>query len=399
MSTYTYTAINTEGRKIYGALNLASEDAVKQHLESDSLLNIVVYKSATRYVSNPYKNVPAHELHVFCRQISVIYTSQIALLEGIVFLAGQTENKQLKIALSEIHTHMSNGIPFAEAIGMYPNIFNSYLVSMVAIGETSGTLDSIFSDLADYYEKEAKIRKKIRSAVAYPAVLTVLMSAIVLFLIIQVLPMFQETLYKMGGDIPEVTKAILSVSTFLQVYLPYIGVAIVLLIIAAIYYSKTTSGSAFFDRMKVSLPFSKYINSRVITARLARSLSILLKSGVHLLNALDDVVPLIDNSYIQKQFVESVKQIKNGEDVTESLSKIKIFPPLFLKMINIGQITGNLDEMLARTTGIFDDEVDESLNSFTVMIEPLLIIILSIIVGIILVSVMLPMISIMNNIG
>lgn len=396
---FTFSAFDKDGKRVCGASNLKSENAVMSHLQKKDLSAIKIHTSLTRYVFNSYQNVSAKELSIFCRQMSVMFFSQITVSEGVQLLSEQTDNKQLKIALGEIYEHMSNGYSFAEAMQMYENIFSSYLLCMITIGETTGTLDKVFTDLADYFDKEHKMMKKVRSAVAYPAVLTALMGAIVLFLILKILPMFQETLNSMGGDIPEITKIILSVSLFLKYLAPYIVLFIIAAVIVLGFYSRTKQGKLIFDRLVISMPFLRSIYSKLITARFSRSLGILLNSGVLPLNSLNEIIPLINNKYVEKQFKNSISDIKNGSGLSEALSNVSILPPLFLRMLRIGQTSGNLDDMLMKSAVIFDDEVDDALQRLTLLLEPLLIIILSVIVGIILVSVMLPMISIMNKIG
>lgn len=399
MITFTFIAYNGEGLKVCGAKSCASEESLKEYLDKNGLSNYKYFKSKTKYKKDNFKNISSKELSIFCRQMSVIFFSQITLMEGVLLLSEQSENEQLKIALCEIYEHMSYGYTFAESIGMYDNIFGKYLINMIFVGETSGTLDNIFSIMSNYFEKEDIMRRKIKSAVMYPAILAVLMGVIILFLILKILPMFQETLYKMGHDIPNITKVILNASNFINNYLIYFVIVAAAIILAFSYYIKTEKGRIRFDKLKVTVPISKYIYARIITARFSRCLSILLKSGVQLLNALDETRSLIDNVYIDEKFSKSVAKIKAGNDLSDSLSDMKLFPPLFLKIVMIGQATGHLDDMLDKSAAVFDSEVDESLERFRVMIEPILIIILSVIVGIILVSVMIPMISIMNNIG
>jgi type IV pilus assembly protein PilC len=331
--------------------------------------------------------------------MSVLFFSQITFMEGVALLSEQTENKELKIALGEIYNHMSNGRTFAEAMGMYDNIFPSYLINMVLVGEASGTLEKVFSILSAYYEKEDKVKRKLRSAVLYPAVLSALMGAIVLLLILKILPMFQETLYNMGYDIPGITQTILDISNFINTNLLPIAVVLLVLIGASALFLRTAGGRAWLDKAKATYPVSGYIYKRIITTRFSRSLSILLKSGVQLLNALEETRALYNNGYVEKLFADLVQKVKNGGDLTEALAAMRIFPPLFLKVVTIGQTTGHLDEMLEKSADVFETEVDESLDRFRVMVEPILIIILSGVVGIILLSVMLPMISIMNNIA
>jgi type IV pilus assembly protein PilC len=395
MSVFVYSAFDKDGARVCGSVKAASRDAVFEDLKRGGLTDVNAYESGTTFGRlAPYK-----DLSLFCRQMSVVFISEITIIDGLSFIMGQTENRNVKAALEEIRGRIASHFTFAESLSMYPHVFDSYLINMAAVGEKSGSLDNVFADLADYYDKERKSRKKIRAAATYPAVLTALMTAIVIFLVLKILPMFQETLYGMGGSIPAVTQAILSVGKALNAAAPYVGSAAGIVVIICAVWSRTKSGSAFFDRLKLSLPISRRMVCASLTARFARALSIMLKSGIHTLNAVESAAPVIGNAHARRLLEDSVKSVKGGADVADSLEKAGLFPGLFIKMVAVGEATGRLDEMLARSAGIFDEETSDALERFAQWIEPALIIILSVVVGIILISVMLPIISIMNNIG
>ncbi|MDR1541361.1 MAG: type II secretion system F family protein [Clostridiales bacterium] len=399
MATFTFLGFDNEGRRIAGARNFSKKEDAEKYLEKKGWVPQGIFASKTKYSSSQFSGVSPKELSIFCRQMSVMYISQITIMEGLLLLAEQTENKQLKKALLEIHERMNEAYAFRDSISMYPHIFGAYLINMVMIGEDSGSLDSVFSRMANYFEKEDKVKKKLKSAIAYPLVLTVLMVAIVMLLIIKILPMFQHTLETMGGTMPVATRMIFTAANFISEYAWAIAVAVGAAIILALASTRSEKGRAFKDKLKITAPISSFVNSRVITARYSRGLSILLKSGVQLLNAMESIATLIDNKFLEEKFKEAFLKVKEGESLVGVLKEINFFPPLFLRMVAIGHDTGHLDEMLDKTANIFDDEVDEAVEKITLMVEPALIIMLSIVVGIILLSVMLPMISIMNAIG
>jgi type IV pilus assembly protein PilC len=331
--------------------------------------------------------------------MSVLFFSHITLIEGVSILIEQSDNKQLKQALTEVYAFMEKGFTLAEAMSMYGHIFTSYMLSMVVIGEKSGTLDTVFSLLSDYYDKESKIRKRIKSAITYPAILTALMAAIVVLLIVRILPMFGDILDSMGASMPAMTAGILGGGAFLATYGLFFIAGIIIIALGCIIYFRTEKGQYNYDRIKFRIPAYRFIACRVITSRFARSLAILFKSGVQLLNALEDVTVLMGNKYLEEKLKSAVEKAKNREEISEVLKEIGIFPALFIKMFNIGERTGNLDEMLEKSASVFDEEVDDAVERFTQMLEPVLIIVLSLVVGAILLSVVLPMITVMNAIG
>jgi type IV pilus assembly protein PilC len=399
MATFLYRGFDAEGRRAGGAKEFPSETMMKSWLEKSGITDFQIFISETKYNRDVYAYVTPKELSVFCKQMSVLFFSHITLMEGVNILCEQTDNKQLKQALKEIYDLMDKGNTLSEAMCMYDHVFSSYLLSMVVIGETSGTLDAVFSRMSDYYDKESKIRKKVKSAVTYPAILTLLMTAIVVLLIVRILPMFNDILRSMGAELPAATAMILGAGQFLARYGLIILAVIIAVVIACIIYFRTEKGKLLFDEMRFKIPAYRFITKRIITSRFARSHAILFNSGVQILNALEDITVLMGNRYLEGKLRIAVEKAKNHEDLTEALTEVGVFPTLFLKMFNIGERTGNLDEMLDKAASVFDDEVDDAVERFTALLEPILIIILSLIVGVILLSVVLPMITVMNAIG
>jgi len=398
MPTFLYRGYQEE-RFESGCRHFATKTQLEEYLIKNSFTKYEVLETETKFSNTLFRNVSAKETSIFCRQMSVLFFSDISLMEGLALVTEQTENAQIKIALNEILKHMDEGLTFAESIAMYTNLFSSYMLNMVKVGEVSGTLDVVFVELSNYYEKENKVRKRLKSAVTYPLVLSIMMAVIIGVLIIKILPMFNDVLKSMGGQMPALTRWMLSLSAFLAQYgLIILGILLIaVLIISQI--RKTENSSLWFDKLKVQLPLARYIYSRAIVSRISRSLSLLLKSGIQIIVALKEMTAIIDNKHLENEFKKSIKEVEDGKELSEALKKMNIFPPLFLKMIVIGEKTGNLDEMLERSSSIFDEELEDAVEKVTALIEPILILILSVVIGIILISVMLPMISIMTSIG
>ena len=346
-----------------------------------------------------YKLVSPKELSIFCKQISVLFNTQTTLMEGISILKDQTLNKHLRQTLGGIYEKMEYGDTFAEAIRSYDNVFPVYMMNMIYIGEASGTLNAVFDRMSEYYDKESKMRKKIKSAITYPAILTVLMAAIVVLLIVKILPMFEDILVGMGAELPAATSVILSFGAFLSSNAIIIMAVFVAIIVFFVVFSRTAASRAFKDMLKLKIPAIKFISLRTTTSRVARCFSILMRSGVQLLNAFDDIEVIINNKLMEAKFKEAVEKIKDGTEPDVAFTETGIFPPLFVKMFALGQKTGNLDEMMDKCASVFDEEADEAMERVTTMIEPVLVIFLSVVVGAILLSVILPMITIMNQIG
>ncbi|MDR1208702.1 MAG: type II secretion system F family protein [Clostridiales bacterium] len=336
----------------------------------------------------------ARDMSVFCRQLSVVIASDLTVTDALDFVARQTANRRLAAALTRSREKLETRLTLAEAV-RGERAFDAYFTRMTAVGERTGTLEEVFASLADYYDREARARRDIRNAAVYPAVLAVMMAAIVLLLVVKILPMFQETLLRLGGDIPGVTKAILSAGRGIERALPFIGAAAV--IVAALIAAARFAGAEFWGGLKLALPFSGRIERAAITARMARALSLLLRAGVDIKTALADAAPVIGNAKAERKYLNAVGA--GGADIAEALAKPGIFAELFVRMTVIGLAAGRLPEMLSRAAELFDEDVKDSVSRFTQWIEPILVVALSVVVGIILLAVMLPIISVMNNIG
>jgi type IV pilus assembly protein PilC len=392
---FTYIAIDSEGRGVSGSRRASGREAVEGYLMGQGLTNAEIFASGT--VGN--RRVSLKELAVFCRMMSVVFISHISITEGLKLIAEQTDNKDLRTALNEINQFMDTGYTFSQSIGMYPHIFGSYPLNLIAVGEISGTLEDVLSRLSTHFDKEDSIKRKLKSAISYPAVLAILMAAIIVLLIVKILPMFESTLESMGGEMALSASVIFRAAAFISQYSSMILIAVLIIIIIAAAYLRTEKGRARLDRLKISAPVFKYVNTRVLTSRYARGLAILLKSGVQLLSAMRELITLVNNAYLEKRFSDAVEKVKNGGDLDDVLSEMNIFPSLFIRLVTIGYSTGRLDEMMEKSAVIFDEEVDHAIERITLTVEPALIIILSVVVGVILLSVMLPMIGIINAIG
>ncbi|MFV0519140.1 MAG: type II secretion system F family protein [Lachnospirales bacterium] len=396
MSTFLYKGFTDEGNKVGGAKSFNSLSEMEKYVNSLNINRFEIFESKTNYSSKKYKLVNTNVLSIFCNQMSVVFFSFITLIEGVKMIAEQSDNKDLIIALNEIADFMDKGYTFGETVAMYDHIFGKYLIEMVMIGEVSGNLDVVFAELSTFFEKESKLRKKIKSAITYPIVLSIMMLAIIIFLIKSILPMFDSMLTSMGATQSTLTSSILGITQFFNTFGLGIIAVIIIIIVVLNFYFKTEKGRLVFDKLKVNLPGVKYVTTSIITTRFSRSLGILLRSGIQIVSALEQSSLLVDNTYLKERFVTAQEKVKNGENLAVALEEIGVFPKLFIKMLIVGNTTGNLDVVLDKSAKLFEDEVDTSIDRAVKLIEPILITILSLIVGAILLAIMIPMINIME---
>ena len=336
---------------------------------------------------------------LFSRQLALALNSDITITEALDIIRSKSEEPLLTKALEEMTAKIYMGYSFGDVIKEHEEIFSSFYVSMVGIGEESGNLTEILEQLAQIYERDMLTLKKVRQAVTYPLILTVLMFGVIVLLITEVMPMFDRVLKSLGGEMPQATKAILQVGLFLRGYGWIILLLLILLGIGIYYYGRTEKGKVFFDTLKFHIPYQKELTASMLAARFSRNLGLLMNSGIAVSRALEMIYPVIDNEYLAEGIKDSIHQVNEGMSLDEVIERLRLFPRLLIKLFAVGVATGQMDKALLRAAEEMDREVDDKLARLTSVLEPMLIIILSVIVGIILISVVLPVVSIMNNIG
>lgn len=341
----------------------------------------------------------SQELAWLCEQIALIQKSGIPLPEGIVLLAESADLPRQTGVLKAIAAEMRNYIPLSEALEKL-DTFPAYLVRMTKIGEISGNLDHVMTNLADFYTRDAELRKKIRSALIYPVVLLLMMLGIIILLVVRVLPVFGEILSSFGGTMPGFSQGLLSFGAFIATnafwFLPLL---IVVIIGIVLYLRRTATGRRFMDKLRIKLPLVGPLYQRIYTSRFAIALSYMLRSGIDLDTALSMAEAVMDNSVVSERIGLCRQKIRNGTDTFVALQETDLFPKLFVRMLAIGNRTGEMDVMMQKIARAYESEVDSRLVRLTGIVEPLLVVILSVIVGAILLTVMLPLVEIMSSIG
>lgn len=344
------------------------------------------------------KKLTVAELSLFSYQLSLVLRSGMPYLEGIQLFSEEIAHPKLKQIAIRLYNDVKEGKKLHEAFENMA-LFPEYYVQMTKIAETTGTIDVEMERLSAFYDKSDKLNYKIRNALTYPLVLVVLMTGVIMLLILKVFPVFQEVLASLGGEIPAATAFLFDVSAGIQNYGTWILGILAVLILVFMVYVRTAKGSLDYDRMKLNAPYVKELNRKIMASKLSQSLALLIRSGIPLEEALVLVAPTLGNQYAKDQIMKAQADLIQGKNMIEVFETIDVLPKLFIKMLNVGHKTGELDKMLAKLNDIYEVEVDRFLQNTTSAIEPTLVIILSLVVGAILLTVMLPLISIMASIG
>lgn len=340
----------------------------------------------------------AEDLAWFCEQIALVQKSGIGIHDGVSLLADSTDDQRQLSVLKRLESELKSMIPLSAAmqnVGGFP----PYLIRMSEIGEVSGNLDRVMTNLSDFYQRDAELRRKLRSALIYPVVLLVMMAAVIILLIVRVLPIFSEILTAFGGEMPGVSLALLNFGLFLGRNGWWLLPLIIFLVVAMVLWFKQQRGRLMLEKFKTRAPFIGSIYRQIYAARFSLALSYLISSGIDLDTSLKMTEDMLDNELIRRKIISCREQISSGKDPFEALQETELFPKIFARMLALGSRTGTLDQVMGKISKAYESDVQNRLSRLTSLVEPLLVIILSLIVAVILLTVMLPLIEIMSSIG
>jgi type IV pilus assembly protein PilC len=339
------------------------------------------------------------ELSWLCEQIALIQKSGIPLPEGIDLLAESADLPRQANVLRGLAREMRKLIPLSEAMEIIDS-FPPYLVRMAKVGEMSGNLDHVMTNLADFYARDAELRKKIRNALIYPLVLLLMMLGIIVLLVVRVLPVFSQILSSFGGTMPGFSQGLLSFGNFIAGSAFWLLPLLIVLITGLVLWlRRSNAGRRLVDSARLRLPVLGPLYQRIYTSRFAMSLSYMLRSGIDLDTALSMTEAVMDNTLVSERIAECRKKIRKGADTFIALQATDLFPKLFVRMLSLGNRTGEMDAVMQKIARAYESEVDSRLSRLTGIVEPLMVVILSVIVGGILLTVMLPLVEIMSSIG
>jgi type IV pilus assembly protein PilC len=337
----------------------------------------------------------------FTRQLATLVNAGLPLMRGIEVLKRQMKDAQMLEALNGISDNIAAGGTFSESLTAYPKIFDNLYVNMVKAGEAGGVLEVVLSRLAEFAEKSEKIKNKVKGAMIYPVVVLVAAVGITAFLLVTVIPKFKQVFADMmnGEELPAVTQFVIDASEYVQHNGLTVLAVVVALVVAKKLIGKTKKGAYLYDVISLKAPVTGTLVQRTAVSRLTRTLGTLLSSGVPILQSLQIVRDTTGNRVVSNAIQSVHDAVKEGEGMTQPLAQCWVFPPMVISMVEVGEETGALADMLTRVANTYDDEVDNAVAGMTAAIEPALIIVLAVIVGTIVVAMFLPMIKIISSVG
>ena len=338
------------------------------------------------------------ELSFFCEQLSLILHSGISALEGISIMKEDAKTKEAEEILAVINDHLEETGLLHEALKA-SGVFPAYLIHMTEIGERSGTLDEVMSALALHYQREEEISRGIRDALTYPLIMLSMLLVVLVVLVVRVMPIFAQVFYQLGAEMDGISGSILSLGTALERYAAVFIALLLILAAVLVFLTKSSRGRRYAARILNNFPPSRELNNRLACSRFAGGMSIALKSGLDTDESFQLVSNLIENEEFRKKISHARKMLEEGEEFTDALNQSGIFSGVYARMVSIGFRTGSADAVLEKISVSYQEDADAKLQNLISMLEPTLVAILSILVGMILLSVMLPLVGIMSNIG
>ena len=401
MAIFKYKAINSEGQRIEGSQSADSESQIREMLLSNQYYPLSIEKENSKSKKSFSFNskVKLKDIAVFCRQFYVMLDSGLSIGKALNILIEQCEKPKLREALIGVNGELKRGETLASSMRKRKDVFPNLLTSMIDAGERSGNLDIILKRMAEYYEKETKIRGKIKSAMIYPIVLGVVAIISITFILTFVMPTFVQMFEENNVDLPMSTKMVLETSKVLGQY----GIIIFLILVTAIIllgkYLKSEEGQYKLSSINLKIPVIKKLTQKIIVSRFTRTMGIVSSSGMSLVTSIEIVASVVGNKIAEKELLKVKEKVLKGEGLGDSIMNIKIFPPMLASMVKIGEEAGSLDSILDKTADFYDDELEREIKTATALIEPIMIVLMGIIIGFLLISILTPMFTMYNSIG
>ena len=397
MSVFVWQGKTAQGKVLKGEMEASNIEAVYARLRSQRIQPIPArVKEKGTGLDTEIKipgfgpKVQPYDVMLFTRQFSTMIDAGLPIVQSLDILAEQTENKPLKKTIRDVRRDVSGGTTLADALEKHPKVFDDLYVNMVRAGEAGGVLNTILNRIALFIEKANRLKKKVKGAMIYPATIVVVAIGVVSILLIFVIPVFAELYGSMGRALPAPTQITINISNFFRAYFVHVVVIIALIVVGIKMYYKTAKGRMVIDGILLKMPILGDLLRKVAVARFSKNMSLLLASGVPILEGLAITAKTAGNKVIEKAIMDARISISEGKTVAEPLEKSGVFPPMVCQMVSVGENTGALDNMLKRVGDFYEEEVDNSVNNITALMEPMIMVFLGIVLGGLVISMYLP---------
>jgi type IV pilus assembly protein PilC len=381
MKSFSYVAQDAKSRQVKGIINAENEQEFLQRAKEKGLY-VKDYKEGDSDDSKSIYKFKTPELAFCCRQLAAMLTSGLTLVKAIDILTKEQENEKARAIWQDIYENVQKGESFSSTLEMHSGSFPDFLISMVGAGESSGSLDVIMNRMSDHYAKENKLKNTIRGAMIYPIILLVLCVVIVIFLFTVIMPTFID-MFDSKEDMPALTRVMAGISDFLTKKWYILVVLLIAIVLGLKFALKNPEIRVKFDRMLIKGPGFGPLITKIYTGRFARTLSSLYSSGLPMVECLERASSILGNAYVDQKFVDVIDEVKQGETLSSAITRTEIFEPMFCSVIYVGEESGALDTILEKTSDYYEDESDSAVQRLVSTIEPILLIFMGVIIGLV----------------
>jgi len=413
MPAFTFTATASDGKSVTNTSEAVSISELRQRLSQQGYtvkeIKPAKEKGLKTNMAVPmpaflerFQKVKLTELSIFCRQFSTMIDAGVSLVRCLDVLGEQNSSPKLKKIITDLKLEVEAGNMLSKAMSKYPGTFSNLFIGLIRAGEVGGVLEESLQRLSTFLEKDVELRRKVKAALTYPVLVSVVALGIVMFLTIFIVPQFLKMFLDLGlkaEDFPAMTMSLKIFSDFMVYKFYYVAMIVGALWFACKLFGRTKVGHRFFDLVKLKVPVFGKLNHKVALARFSRTLATLLSSGVPILQALETVAGTVSNDVLSDAILDARARVREGDTISEPLYRSKMFPPMVIQMISIGQEAGSLDTMLSKIADFYDGEVDAAIASLTAAIEPLLIVFLGVTVGYIVIAMFLPLVGLIQGLS
>ena len=395
MAVFNYKVVDRDGKNKKGTIEAPNRDGAEKKLKSEgySIMSLTEQSSPLGDIGLFKKKVKSRDLGVFCKQFSAVIKAGVTIISALELMGDQIENKTLRKAIQDARTYVEKGGTLADAFRVNPDVFPPIMINMVAAGEMSGNLEICLDRLVEHFEKDNALTSKIKGAMTYPIVVLIVMVIVIIVVLVAVIPNFASMFEDMGTQLPLATRIMMAAADFVK-YKWWLLIIIVAAIVFAVkFFKKTPFGEQLFANLGLKAPIFGPLNVKTACSRFARTMSTLMASGISMIDAVEQVAKMMDNKIIRDGLMDAKVQVSKGVPLSKPLKDMEMLPPMLSAMTKIGEETGDIEEMLSKVADYYDEEVEAATNALTSAMEPIIMVILACIVGMIVAAVYGPIMS------
>lgn len=395
MAVFNYKVVDRDGKNKKGTIEAPNRDGAEKKLKSEgySIMSLTEQSSPLGDIGLFKKKVKSRDLGVFCKQFSAVIKAGVTIISALELMGDQIENKTLRKAIQDARTYVEKGGTLADAFRVNPDVFPPIMINMVAAGEMSGNLEICLDRLVEHFEKDNALTSKIKGAMVYPIVVLCVMVVVVIVVLVAVIPNFADMFADMGTQLPLATRIMMAAADFVK-YKWWLLIIIIAAIVFGIkFFKKTPFGEQLFANIGLKAPIFGNLNIKTACSRFARTMSTLMASGISMIDAVEQVAKMMDNKIIRDGLLDAKVQVSKGVPLSKPLKDMEMLPPMLSAMTKIGEETGDIEEMLSKVADYYDEEVETATNALTAAMEPLIMVLLAGIVGMIVAAVYGPIMS------